>query len=131
MKDFENYVCEGQMSLFDIYPKPCCGVEPWLELSKCVRWDETQPQKYHANYICPVCFKEPVDLLGWPMFAYGELEEASAEALRVWNDSTIKRKRISDLHVPWHDVEKFKEKYGEKVICEKGKYRVYGEENEL
>lgn len=130
MKDFGNYECEGQMSLFDMYPKPCCGVVPWLELHKCYQPDTTKPPCYRANYICPVCFKEPVDSIGWMLEGYGELEKAKQEALEYWNDPKNKRKKISDLHVPWHDIERFKGQYGEKVIFEGGKYRV-GKENEL
>lgn len=134
MKDFENYECEGQISIFDIYPKQCCGVEPWLELSTCVRWNPEKPLKFHANYICPVCLKQPIDEINWPIRSYGELAEATEEALRVWNDNKVKKIHkdyVEGIFLILDDIEKFKKKYGDKVICEKGKHRVYGEENEL
>lgn len=90
MKNFENYECEGQMELFDIYPKTCCGLIPWLHKTKCCRWNEDAPQHWMLNYICPKCFKRPVDETGWPIESYGTYEEAKEQARDVWNDPNIK-----------------------------------------
>ena len=32
---FENYECDGQLSFDDLYPKQCCGLNPWLHKTKC------------------------------------------------------------------------------------------------
>lgn len=86
MKDFDNYECEGQMELFDIYLKSCCGVIPWLYKTKCCRWDESKPQKWLMYYICPKCYKRPVDSTKWGIHSYGTFEEAKENARQVWND---------------------------------------------
>ena len=86
MKDFENYECDGQMELSDIYPKTCCGFVPWLEKTKCCRWNEDAPQHWMLEYICPKCFKQAVDDTGWPLHGYGTFDEAKEQARAFWND---------------------------------------------
>lgn len=88
MKDFENYECEGQIDLFDIYPKSCCGVVPWLHKTKCCKWSDDKPQKWLMYFICPKCYKRAVDNDGWPVRSHGTFEEAKANAIAVWNDSS-------------------------------------------
>lgn len=86
MKDFENYECDGQMELFDIYPKSCCGVVPWLHKTKCYRPDEEKPQAWQVYYICPKCYKRAVDSDGWAIYSRGSLEDAKQKAVAIWND---------------------------------------------
>lgn len=86
MKDLGNYECDGQMDLFDIYLKSCCGVVPWLHKAKCCRWNEEKPQEYMTYYMCPKCCKRPVDSDGWPIRSKGTLEDAREKSKIIWND---------------------------------------------
>lgn len=116
MKDLGNYVCDGQMDIFDYMqqleetvtetvtpeeeykesvsepiaavsePKKCCGVTPWLKKSRCVQWDSNKPRHYMMAYICPKCGKIAVDNTGWPRYGYGTFEDAAGQALEIWND---------------------------------------------
>lgn len=116
MGKLDNYVCDGQMDIFDFLqqeepevtesvsseeeykesvsepiaavsePKKCCGVTPWLKKSRCVQWDSNKPRHYMMAYICPKCGKIAVDNTGWPRYGYGTFEDAAGQALEIWND---------------------------------------------
>ena len=120
MKDFENYECDNQLSLDDLYPKTCCGVVPWLRKTKVFMDGREEEQLWIMHYICPLCKKVPVDNTGWTIRSKGTAEVAAAEALKVWNDPNIKHenrlyKPDEKLSVPWDRVEEFKEMYGESI----------------
>lgn len=118
MKDFDNYECDGQMEFADLYPKTCCGLIPWLEKSKCCRWNDDQPQKWLLNYICPKCFKRAVDDTGWPLEGHGTFEEAKAQALAFWNDPNnrhevceVAKELGISLHISLGEVEEWEKLY--------------------
>ena len=104
MKPFENYECEGQMSLDEIYPKPCCGLTPWLHKSKCwMDGREDIAQLWLMHYVCPKCLKSPVDKDGWIIRTRGTFEEAKAVALQKWNDPNIKKDFFFLPDDPYYD----------------------------
>ena len=93
MKEFENYECDGQITLEEYMeylssttPKKCCGVTPWLHKSKCCHWDANKPQMYMLHYVCPKCGKTAVDETGWIKYRHGTYEKASQKALEDWNN---------------------------------------------
>lgn len=93
MKDFENYECDGQITLEEYMeylnsttPKKCCGVTPWLHTTKCCHWDASKPQNYMMYYICPMCGKTVIDEIGWIKYRHGTYEKASKQALEDWNN---------------------------------------------
>lgn len=99
MKPFDNYECEGQLSIFDIdppkndpeQPQKCCGVIPWLCVTKCCHWDANKPQTYKMYYRCPKCNKVPADNTGWTDSAHGTYDKAKAKALTTWNNPIATR----------------------------------------
>lgn len=110
---FENYECDGQMSLDDLYPNQCCGVKPWLHITKC--WMDGRidiPQRYVMYYICPKCKKHVVDEFDWTVRSSGTYEEAAWGACKVWNNPEAKFKQDDRLYVAWHDREIFEKMYG-------------------
>lgn len=119
MAGFDNYVCDGQMELDDIYPKTCCGLVPWLHKTRCCRWSEDKPQKWMVYYICPKCYKRAVDETGWAIFSHGTFEEAKADALAIWNDPNIKKevcevtkKQGFNLQIALKEPEEWEQLYG-------------------
>ncbi|MBQ7429281.1 MAG: hypothetical protein IJV29_06400 [Butyrivibrio sp.] len=102
MVGVKMYECEGQITLDEYFnnsfPKMCCGVTPWLDKSRCVQWDISKPRRYMMKYICPKCGKVAIDEIGWPITGYGTYEEASKQALEVWNNpnSTFEIKDYND-----------------------------------
>lgn len=121
MKDFENYECEGQMSLDEMYPKPCCGLTPWLHKSKCwMDGREDIAQLWLMHYVCPKCLKAPVDKDGWIIRTRGTFEEAKAEALKKWNDPNIKKdchlkETENQLRITIAEINEWEQLYGDKV----------------
>lgn len=117
--NFENYECDGQLSLDDLYPKPCCGLTPWLHKSKCWMDGRTDiPQIWMMYYICPKCMDEPVDNLGWTIHARGSYEEAAAEAVKIWNHSRHEghKKRMYDhVFIAVGEIEEWERLYGDAV----------------
>ena len=122
MNAIDNYGCDGQITLDEYmnsrYPKQCCGVTPWLHISKCCHWDNTKPQTYQMYYICPKCMKTPVDNTGWIIYEHGTKEEAEAKALSTWNDSdtvfeTKDFNRNSYVHVSFNEYDKWEQLYGQ------------------
>ena len=123
MKDpFENYECDGQITLDEYYnstfPKTCCGVTPWLAKTKCCHWDNSKPQTYMMYYICPKCMKTAVDDTGWIKYRNGTYEEASQKALADWNnpDATFEVKDFnanSYVHVSFDEYELWEKLYGQ------------------
>lgn len=82
----DNYKCDGQITLFDIYPNECCGVVPWLHKTKCYMGGIEQTQQWMAYLVCPKCFKRAIDKDGWTIYSHGTIEEARQKAITIWND---------------------------------------------
>ena len=81
---FENYECDEQMSIFDLYPNQCCGVIPWLHQTKC--WMDGRddiPQRWIMYYQCPKCGKVPIESDHWTIRSSGTFKEAAQGALKV------------------------------------------------
>lgn len=117
----DNYECEGQMSLMDLYPEQCCGVVPWLHKSRCwMDGREDTPQLWMMYYVCPICQKAPIDKDGWTIRSRGTFDDAAAEALKIWNDPNTKKdchlkEAEQQLRITISEREEWERLYGDKV----------------
>ena len=116
---FENYECDGQLSFDDLYPKQCCGLNPWLHKTKCwIDGRDDLEQEWIMYYICPKCKKTAVDDFGWTIRSSGTYEQAKASALERWNDpkSRFDSHMFSEgekLHIPYDEQAEFLRMYGD------------------
>lgn len=107
---FDNYECDNQLSLFDIAPKPCCGISPWLHITKCFHTNSETEQTFQMYYICPRCLKVPTDGTEWTARSYGSYKKAAADALNNWNNPKG-TKFNDDLSIFCTEMEKFENQY--------------------
>lgn len=116
---FENYECDGQLSFDDLYPKQCCGLNPWLHKTRCwMDGREDLEQEWLMYYICPKCKKTAVDAHGWTIRSGGTYEQAKASALETWNDpkSKFDSHMFSEgekLRIPFDEQKEFLRTYGD------------------